>query len=241
MADKRYLSRRALWLNRLSEEVERRISDRISSGELKTGDALPSREALAAEFVTSRSVIDHGVEALLAEDLVRRDSNGLLRVSPPRRQDMLEFPNPAEATRADVLAILELRVGVEAEAAALAAERRTAPQLAAIRNAQQAFGAASGSEASQADFGFHLAIAEASGNPYLRDLTEYLGPLLIPRMRVPLKPGGSGEDTHLADARTEHEAIVEEIAATDADAARRAMRRHLARTIALVRSLDTST
>jgi DNA-binding FadR family transcriptional regulator len=241
MAEKRYLSRRALWLNRLSEEVARRISDRISSGELKTGDALPGREALEAEFVTSGSVIDHAIETLLAEDLVERDPDGVLRVSPPRRHDMPEFPQPEDATRADVVAILELRVGVEAEAAALAAERRTEAQLAAIRKAQEAFEAAgaAGSGVAQADFEFHLTISEASGNPYLRDLTEHLGPLLIPRARMPLQRSGSGEDTALADARAEHQAIVEAIAASDADSARRAMRRHLTRTIALVRSSET--
>ena len=44
--------------------------------------------------------------------------------------------------------------------------------------------AAQDSDAAQADFRFHLAIGSASGNHYFRELTEYLGPLLIPRMRV---------------------------------------------------------
>jgi hypothetical protein len=55
MADTPYISRRALWLNRLSDEVVRSVSDRIRSGELSRDGQLPDRDALAAEFVTSRA------------------------------------------------------------------------------------------------------------------------------------------------------------------------------------------
>ncbi len=193
MADTPYISRRALWLNRLSDEVVRNVSDRIRSGELPAGEPLPDRGALAAEFVTSLGVIDRAIETLLAESLVARDDDGLLRVcAAPRREGKLDIRLSDDATRADVLSILELRIGVESEAAALAAERRSEAQLAAIRSAQAGFVAAAeaGTHPAQADFQFHRAISEASGNPYIGELTEHLGPLLIPRMRVPLPPGG---------------------------------------------------
>lgn len=238
MANTPYLSRRALWLNRLSEELVRGLSERMESGVLAAGEALPDREALMAEFVTSAGVVDRAMDGLLAAGLVFRDGEGVLRVSEAarRREALL----PAGDARADVIAVVELRIGIEAQAAALAASRRTEAEMDAIRRAHSAFEAAAeaGEGASQADFLFHLAIAEASGNPYIRDLTEHLGPLLIPRMRLSLGSDPESRRANLADARVEHRSIMESIAAADPDAARRAMRGHLSRTLELVRKLD---
>lgn len=236
----RNLSRRALWLNRLSDEVVRGLSERIQSGSLEQGAPLPDREALMAEFVTSSGVIDRAIETLEADGLATRDAEGVLRVAPPARHE-LDIPLAEARTRSDVVAILELRIGIEAEAAALAAERRTDAQLTAIREAQAALGEAAQADSgvAQADFLFHLAIAEATGNHYLCDLTEYLGPLLIPRMRMRLKPS-EGTDTNLAAAQAEHRAIVDAIDASDPVAARQAMRQHLTRSLELVRGLDAT-
>lgn len=241
MAEERFLSRRALWLSRLADEVARGLTERIRSGTLSEGEPLPDTEALMADFVTSPTVVERALETLEADGLVRRDADGVLRVAPATRPaEGFALPPMAEGSRADVLLVLELRIGVEAEAAALAAERRTEAQLETIRAAQADFEAAidAGGGAAQADFAFHLAIAQASGNHYVRDLTEYLGPLLIPRMRVQLSPAAEGDDANLRNARAEHREIVEAIAAADAEAARDAMRHHLARSLTTVRGRE---
>lgn len=239
MAEERFLSRRAVWLSRLADEVARGLTERIRSGTLAEGEPLPDTEALMADFVTSPTVVERALETLESNGLVRRDADGVFRVAPAARPDEgFAVPPLAEGSRADVVLVLELRIGVEAEAAALAAERRTEEQLAAIRAAQADFEAAidAGTGAAQADFGFHLSIAEASGNHYVRDLTEYLGPLLIPRMRVQLSSAAEADDANLQSARAEHRRIVEAIAAADPEAAREAMRHHLARSLTAVRS-----
>ena len=62
------------------------------------------------------------------------------------------------ATLRDVVAMLELRIGVETEAAGLAAQRRTEANLRAMREALDAFARPSRQGATQwrADFQFHL-------------------------------------------------------------------------------------
>lgn len=239
MAETEYVSRRALWQHRLSDEVVRGITAKIRGGELAPGAPLPSRTALMAEFVTSDGVVEQAIGKLIAAGLVVRDAEGELRVSEVHAPaEGFEIPEADEATHADVVAMLELRIGVESEAAALAAGRRSEAQLAAITREASAFAAAveAGTGRAQADYRFHLAIAEASGNRYVFDLTDYLGPLLIPRMRMDLSAGRNG-DTNQQSALREHGSIVEAIAAQDAEGARTAMRRHLTRTLESVRTI----
>ena len=239
MAETEYVSRRALWQHRLSDEVVRGITARIRSGELAPGTTLPPRQALMAEFVTSDGVVEQAIGKLLAAGVIVRDADGELRVSEVHAPaEAFEIPEADEATQADVAAMLELRIGVEAEAAALAARRRSDAQLAAITRAAEGFeeAADAGSGVAQADYRFHLAIAEASGNRYVHDLTDYLGPLLIPRMRIDFS-AGRDDDRDLQSARGEHRGIVDAIAAQDAERAREAMRRHLSRALDSVRAV----
>lgn len=234
-----YFSRRMLWQNKLAEEVLRGLLSRIRDGALAPGAPLPSREALAGEYVTTTTVIDRALERLAEMRVAAPDPDGSWHVTGfPGREEGFALPTGPEATRADIIAVLELRVPVECEAAALAAARRSEAQLQAIRDAAEAFaGTAPEGAPAQADFRFHVAIAEAAGNPYFRDLVEYIGPLLIPRMRVQLTPDAAGRDENLARSRTEHAAIVDAIAAGDAAAARTAMSAHLARTLDMMRAL----
>ena len=84
----------------------------------------------------------------------------------------------------DVLEVMELRLAVEVEAAARAAERITPRRLASIDRVLRAFEDATrqGEAAVNEDFAFHLAIAEASGNSRFAEILEFLGRHVIPRM-----------------------------------------------------------
>lgn len=228
-------SRRALWLQKIADQVAHTLSDRIASGDLKPGESPGSREDLAAEFVTSPSVIDRALDQMADKGVLAPRPDGTFAVSnAPMRDHGFELPQ--HETLADVVSILELRLGLEAVGAAFAAERQDAAQMAAIKAAADAYrtAAARGEGAGQADFRFHRSIAEASGNPYLLDLLDYLGPLLIPRLRValPAQKGGSQATQH---SIAEHQAIVAAIEAGEADTARHAMRDHLLRTLELVK------
>src|SRR5262249_56868143 len=77
----------------------------------------------------------------------------------------------------DVLEVMELRLAIEVEAAALAAERMTAHTLAPIANALRSIEVAigKGESAIAEDFAFHRAIAAASGNPRFGELLQFLG------------------------------------------------------------------
>lgn len=82
-------------------------------------------------------------------------------------------------------------------------------------------------------------MAEATGNHYVLEFVDYLGPLMIPRMRPALAAAGALTPADLDRARQEHRAIIDAIAARDPDAARAAMHAHLGRVAARLRGQDS--
>jgi DNA-binding FadR family transcriptional regulator len=147
--------------------------------------------------------------------------------------DAAPFKLAAEqfATLRDVIAVLELRIGIETEAASLAAQRRQAANLRQMRAALDAVAAAveQGRDAVGPDFQFHLEIARATQNAHFAELMASLGTMIIPRARL---DGAQALDearrAYLRRVNAEHESIYDAIRNQDGDAARAAMRTHLA-------------
>src|SRR5579862_6638054 len=86
-----------------------------------------------------------------------------------------------------------------------------------------------GENAVDQDFAFHRAIAAATGNPQFSRFLEYLGRFIIPRQSVRLAVHREGgQRAYLERIQDEHGAILVAIEAGAAEAAREAMRVHLA-------------
>jgi GntR family transcriptional regulator, transcriptional repressor for pyruvate dehydrogenase complex len=209
------------------------IGERIRDGRLAPGDKLPTESAVMAEFGVSRTVVREAISKLQAAGRINtRHGVGSFVAAAGEAADGAGFRIGPEhcATLHDVVAVLELRIGVETEAAGLAALRRGPEHLAALREALAVMAAAlaAGSDAAAADYQFHLGIARATQNPHFADLMATLGAQVIPRARL----AGSGVQAaepldYLRRVQVEHETIFDAIAAQDAEAARAAMRTHL--------------
>jgi GntR family transcriptional repressor for pyruvate dehydrogenase complex len=127
-----------------------------------------------------------------------------------------------------VLFIAELRKGIEAEAAALAAERRTRKDMVAI---EKAYARASETarvrgDSTRADMAFHRAIADASHNPYYTALLDYLSQFLLQALRVSRGNEALRED-FARQVESEHLDIVDAIRRKDSSAARLAAQIHM--------------
>jgi GntR family transcriptional regulator, transcriptional repressor for pyruvate dehydrogenase complex len=210
------------------------LGDRIRDGRLAPGDKLPTEAAIMGEFAVSRTVVREAISKLQAAGLVEtRHGIGTFVIGLGEAPGFRLGPEQFNTLR-EVVAVLELRIGVETEAAALAAQRRSEANLAAMRQALDAVAAAmaEGRDAVSADFQFHLEIARATQNSHFADMMATLGTSIIPRARL---GGGEAGDAmsperlqYLRRVNAEHESILDAIAAGDADAARAAMRTHLA-------------
>lgn len=207
------------------------LGERIRDGRLAPGDRLPTEAGFMTEFGVSRTVVREALSKLQASGLVEtRHGVGTFVVG---LGDAAAFRIAPEqlATLRDVVAMLELRIGVETEAAGLAAQRRTAPNLVAMRDAFDAFNQAveAGRDAVSADFQFHFEIMKATQNPHFASLMATLGTTAIPRARLDrARPLDDERLTYLRRVNNEHQSILDAIDNQDVEAARAAMRTHLA-------------
>ena len=214
----------------LTSQLVKALTERIRSGALKPGDRLPTEQDLIEEFKVSRTVVREAISSLKAAGLVATQQGVGAFVlqaesSPPFRIDGANL-----SLLKDVIAVLELRIGIESDAAALAAQRRTRAHLDAMRTALDRMTAAIDAEedAVAPDFDFHRTIAEATDNRHFTHLFSYLGALLIPRARLQtFRYFAADRKEYLRRVNREHEDIYQAIKRQDADAARSAMRLHL--------------
>ncbi len=215
----------------LAQRVVTGLKERILSGDLAPGSKLPSESELIAAYAVSRTVVREAVTRLRAE--------GLVETFQGRGSFVLAVPEPttfrveasALRTHHDVLAMVDFRIGVESEAAALAAARADAGAASAVGAAMDAFVAAAPEEAVEADFEFHRAVAAATGNHFYLDLIESLGPMMILLPRTRLGDAYSLTDAgHVERVRREHENVAAAVRAGDPETARAAMRVHLGNT-----------
>jgi GntR family transcriptional repressor for pyruvate dehydrogenase complex len=213
----------------LTREVVDRIATDIRRGGLEPGARLPTEQEMIAALGVSRTVVREAIAALRAQGLVTTRqgvgafvADGALR--PP-------FCLETEGLRsiAEVVHVMELRMGLEVEAAGLAAERARPAHVQAIAAALEAIARAIERDelGVTEDFAFHRAVAEATGNPQFPRFLEFLGRYIIPRQSVRVTaPDPRG---YLETIQAEHRAIFDAIRAHSVAGARRAMRRHLLR------------
>jgi len=224
----------------LADDLVQRFEEQIESGDMPAGSRFPTEKAITEAFGVSRTVVREAYSRLAARGLLvsRRGSGAYVADGARYRAFQIAADEFSEIE--DVLRLLEMRMGFEAEMADLAARRRTDADLAAIRDALDAMENSEDVDASVvADAAFHAAIAVATRNDYFLRFTQFLGVRLVPSRKLYLQ--GSDRQRHQQYARTinrDHQAIYDAILAGDPAAARRAARRHMDKSIARYRAMQ---
>lgn len=211
----------------LAQGVVDDLTQRILLGQLKPGEKLPSESTIVLEHGVSRTVVREAISKLQASGLVETRHGIGTFVLEPRAQQGLRLHVD---TVASVRNMLELRLGLEVQAVALAAGRRSDAQLAHMRQALDDYQAslANNDSCVEEDKRFHQLIAEATGNTFFTEIMQHLGSAMIPRSLVKGAERGGVDFAKLGQlAHLEHEAIFNAIKRQDADAARAAMVLHL--------------
>lgn len=214
----------------LTAQVARDLQDRIDGGELRPGDRLPTEFALMAEFGVSRTVVREAISSLRAAGRIEtQQGRGAFVLAPPAGP-RYRLAAAERATAEDVLGFMEVRIALEAEAAALAAQRRSPAALVRLTEAQARFAEAAATPDSTPahDMDFHMAIAEATGNPHFTALFDGFSAAMLPRLRLDLfKDDLAGKADYARRLCVEHDRILDAIRDANPDAARAAARQHL--------------
>ena len=214
----------------LAERLVGELAGEIRSGVLRPGQKLPTEAQAVSRFGVSRTVVREALSRLQAAGLVETRHGIGTFVTASRRDQSLRASAAEIATVVDMLAMLELRIAIESEAAALAARRRTPAQVETMRAALASFeeDLAAGRDTVEADFAFHACIAAATDNRYYGTILSSIGNKAIPRagLKNPEMDAAARRE-YLTRVNREHEDILAAIVRGDADGARAAMRNHI--------------
>lgn len=224
----------------LTHEITERIAAEIAGGSLPPGSRLPTEQDMVEAMGVSRTVVREAVAALRADGLVttRQGAGVFVAADAARRPFRLAVEGLTSIE--DVLEVMELRAGIETEAAGLAAARATRSACRRIGTALNRIDAAirRGESAVDEDFGFHRALAEATGNEQFAHFLAYLGRIIIPRQSIRVAVHETdGRRAYLEMIQSEHRAIFACVESGDVDGARDAMRAHLTNSQARYRRL----
>lgn len=212
---------------RLYEEIAERLSEAIAAGRYPVGSRLPPERELALIFDVGRPTVREALIALEISGLVDvRTGSGVYVLA--------REPGPGAHFQLDIgpFELVEARLLIEGETAALAAELGSDEQHQAIAEAFEAMEAEhadpAGGEA--ADRQFHLCIARATQNSAMCFVVDRLWAIrdqspLARRVQERLRLRG------VRPRPDEHRAIRDAILARDAGGARQAMRAHLRRVL----------
>lgn len=208
-----------------AEQVVIQVRDMIREGKLKPGDRLPSERELAKRLGINRASLRAGLRFLAAMGVLtsRRGSGTYIADGPPALDSgPLHMLAALHGFTTDKM--FEARRLVEVAVAGLAAEHATDEHLrimaeeltetyAALDNPQEYL---------VHDFGFHRAVAAASGNPILATFMEMVADILYQRRCKTID-----RSRDLKESVEMHRKIYRAIRARNADKARAAMSEHL--------------
>lgn len=212
----------------LTEQVARQIATEIASGVHPVGGKLPSGRVLAEHYGVSAAVIREVTERLRAQGLIQsRQGSGSTVVSRTGAQGF-QVSSGIAVNREQLASVYELRMELEGGAAALAAVRSDASDLAAMERALADLEThlEHPEQGVEHDISFHVAIAAATHNRYYQDLLQYLNLQL--RLAVSTARSNSRLKEGLTAAvHQEHVAVFAAIRKRDPEGARLAATRHL--------------
>lgn len=234
----------AVSVQRLYRLIAEKIAQKIRSGEFPVGSRLPAERDLAEMLQVSRSSVREALIALELSGYVEVRVGSGVYVTTPRDNPGTAATGSAEADAAPAIAkiamdvgpfeLLEARLLIEPECAALAAQKGTDAQLDAIRQTQQVM-SETGAAPSHHDRAFHAAIAAACGNSALEAIVLHIWDL------SQASPVYQRLDKHFVGSKVwdmalaEHDRITDAILDRDPIRARHEMYAHLLAIMARLR------
>ncbi|WP_440874099.1 FadR/GntR family transcriptional regulator [Thalassotalea sp. PLHSN55] len=221
----------------LTYQLAHDLGTAIVIGKYKIGDSLPTEAELCIEYDVSRSATREAVKMLSAKGLIASRPKKGIRVLPESNWNMFDTDvlgwilssNPSLSL---LKSFTEVRAAIEPQAAALAAVNATYDDLEAIEHALSRMEAAEKGldDSLDSDIAFHTSILQASGNPFIVQLTDFISTALRVSIRYTNKTKGVEGDVQ------KHADILNTIKSRNPEKAREAVKEILDEALELINS-----
>lgn len=213
-----------------SEKIVEMIVELISQGKLKPGEALPPERVLAQQLGVSRVALREAITSLGILGIVEKKwGKGNFISENVNKAIAQSFTKHLIISKQlEIFEIMEARLAVESEIAALAAARRTEDDIEKISKALNDYLEASRMSIRRVEFDkeLHNAIAKAAKNKILEDLEHAIMSRSFEVIKITTRLGVAYKNTE-----EEHKKIVEAILEGNPERARKEMHKHIVNAI----------
>jgi DNA-binding FadR family transcriptional regulator len=203
-------------------DVSNHLGRGIIAGTYPPGAILPNEAEICAKFVVGRSAVREAVKMLTAKGLVESRPGRGTQVLPSQGwnffdREVLMWLREGNTQPDVIVELLQLRIGVEPQAAELATRMGTDAQIDAIARAYDQMCAAADGRVDpvSADGSFHEAIIVATGNRFFQPF----GPLIRTALTV-TAPTTNAIFGHSVGDLVAHKAVLDAIRSRTPDVAR---------------------
>jgi GntR family transcriptional repressor for pyruvate dehydrogenase complex len=152
---------------RISDQVFEQLRELIARGRIKPGERLIPERELATSLRVSRTTVREALNKMVVMGILEQKQGQGTFVRALDRSSPNSFMGLLGAEDATLIDLLDVRLGLECNAARFAALRATTADLNILERhlAEMTTAVTTGQTGAEADVAFHMAIAEASHNP----------------------------------------------------------------------------
>lgn len=213
---------------RISDQVFDQLRELIFRGEFKAGEKILTERELAEAFGVSRTSVRDAINKLVVMGLLdQKQGQGTFVRSPESKEKSL-LATMVESQGASITDLLEVRMGLECNAAAMAASRAVEKDFQFMEKSIEEMQkeVKSGRLGTEADASFHMAIAYATNNPLQVFIMKNFYDFLFTGIKVNLE-GLYKIPSNIDTILEQHTLIYQAIRKGNPEAAQRAMARHI--------------
>ena len=213
---------------RISDQVFDQLRELIFRGEFKAGEKILTERELAEAFGVSRTSVRDAINKLVVMGLLDQKQGQGTFVRSPESKEKSVLATMVESQNASITDLLEVRMGLECNAAALAASRAVEKDFQFMEKSIEEMQkeVKSGRLGNEADASFHMAIAYATNNPLQVFIMKNFYDFLFTGIKVNLE-GLYKVPGNIVTILNQHQDIYQAIREHNPEAAHGAMQLHI--------------
>ena len=220
----------------LTQQIAHTLGRAIVAGDYGDHNPVPSEAVLCEQMGVSRSAAREAVKSLAAKGLISSRARQGIRVLPESQwnlfdSDVLGWIRDSNPSLELLREFAELRIGIETQAAVLAAKRQDKEKIKLIELALERMKTAESGldDPLEADIAFHLSLLNATGNRFYIQM----GRIIDTTLRVSIRLTNMLSGVHAAPYST-HKKVYDPIARNEPEKAAKEVEKLIVDTLDLI-------